>query len=427
MKYYMLFLSFFVSCINLSKEKDISSKELILKNIDLINGIKNSVSVLNLSDVSENIDIVKLELTEQSLLGDIENVFITNNDIFIVDYKNGILRFSKEGIFLNRIGRKGQGPSEYLSTPQMIVNEKLSLVYLLTTRGLKVFDYDGKYIKTIPNTLFEDLFFSPNGRILFTGEKFFLNNQLPILFPNKELWTLALVDTSLSVVKKFFNPSFRFYENEIRERAGSGNSLVRDQWTEQTKTHIDFYNDDFRMIYYGGDTIYQYIKNSFSPCYILDLGERPSFEMSHEWLKKAEFFSYLWLYDFYDTKDFFYFVLGKSKNLYTVKYGKKDGELQSLNSKSQIIEMKNPAFIHRRFKYMFELHNDLIGGEFEVDYKTNKYWCDIIYPSDLLKYYNIEDIRNENVKIETSRDDYIKMLMDVKEEDNPILLIATLK
>ena len=43
------------------------------------------------------------------------------------------------------------------------------------------------------------------------------------------------------------------------------------------------------------------------------------------------------------------------------------------------------------------------------------------------KYYNIEDIRNENVKMKTSRDDYIKMLMDVKEEDNPILLIATLK
>ena len=39
----------------------------------------------------------------------------------------------------------------------------------------------------------------------------------------------------------------------------------------------------------------------------------------------------------------------------------------------------------------------------------------------------LEDIRNENVKMKTSRDDYIKMLMDVKEEDNPILLIATLK
>ena len=412
---------------NTSREEGGDSFESNLNHIDIVSSLEKSVGSFNLSDAVEKVDIVKLELTEHSLVGDVGDVFIGDNDIFVVDNKTGILRFSKEGKFLNAISKKGQGPHEYLSVPQLVVNENTSLVYLLTTRGVKIFDYEGHYIKSIPNTSYEELFFSPNGRVLFTGRNFFLNNQLPLGFPNKDLWTLALIDSAFCVQKTFYNPAFIPYEKEIRGKAGMGNKLVRDQWTEQTKTLVDFYHEDLNIIYYGGDTIYKFVDESLKPHCVLDLGVRPSFEMSHEWLKKMEFFSYLWLYDFYATRDYLYFVLGKSEDLYIIRYDKKNGTTRTYREKGEIVEMRNPAFTHRRFKYKFELSNDLIGGKFAVNYKTSKYWCNVLYPFDILESWNVKSVSEESVKDSRGKDKYLEILKKLKEEDNPVLVIATLK
>lgn len=427
---HFLFLGVFAffSCVGQNTSQEgMNSLESNLKNINLVDALKESVDLFNLSEVAKKVDVVELELTEHSLVGDIGDIFVGDNDIFVVDYKSGILRFSRDGKFLNAISKMGQGPHEYLSIPQLIVNEKSSLIYLLTTRGVKVFDYEGHYIKSIPNTSYEELFFSPNGKVFFTGKNFFLNNQLPLVFPNKELWTLALIDSTFCIQNKFFNPAFIYYEDEIREKVGAGNKLVRDQWTEQTKTLVDFYHEDLNIIYYGGDTIYRFVDKSLKPCYVLDLGTRPSFEMSHEWLKKMEFFSYLWLYDFYVTNNYLYFVLGESEYLYIVQYNKKNRTMHSYKEKGEIIEMRNPAFTHRRFKYKFKLFNDLIGGEFTVDYKTSKYWCNVLYPFEVLESWDIKAMSEGNVKDSKRKDKYLKILKKMKEEDNPVLVIATLK
>lgn len=429
MRYYVIVLVFwgvYSGCSSPNKPIN-DSGATVLQEIDLAKGINKETSSLLLSDAVSSIDIVKLELTDKSLIGNIRNLIVTENDIFICDYEYSALRFSRNGQFLNAISKIGQGPGEYLYLVDIKVDERDSSVYLHTTRDLMMFDYNGNYKKKYPNINYEDVFISPLGRILFTGNDFFLNNQLATVYPDKDLWTLALVDTSFNITNKFYNPAFFGREALIRERAASPSELNKDQLAEQTPTLVDFYNKEFKMIYYGGDTIYQYDKNQFVPCYSLNMGERPSFEMSHEWLKQGAFFACLWLYRFYETKDYIYFVLGKSEDLYTVRYNKENGEMISTKKKSTIIVSITPYFTHRRFKYEFKLENDLIGGEFKVDYQGNNYWCQVISPSELSEEINIDELEKQEVKDNSKRKAYLDILKQLKEEDNPVLVIATLK
>lgn len=420
----LVFLLVYSGCSSPNKQVT-ESDTTVLKDINLAEGINKETSSLLLSDAISNIDIVKLGLTDKSLVGDIQNLIVTDNSIFISDSKSGVLRFSRNGQFLNTIGKQGQGPGEYLYLSDIMVDERNSSVYLHTTKDLLVFDYNGNYKKTY-NINYEDIFISPKGRILFTGNNFFFNNQLPIVFPNKDLWTLASVDSSFNITDTFCNPAFLGRESLIREKAASSVEFNKDQYSE-SPTLVDFYNKEFEMIYYGGDTIYRYDKNQFVPCYSLNMGERPSFEMSHEWLKQEAFFAYLWLYEFYETKDYIYFVLGKSEDLFTVRYNKENGEMVSSKEKSSIKVRKTPYFTHRRFEYDFKLNNDLLGGQFKVDYQGNNYWCQVISPSELSEEINIDELEKQEVKDNSKRKAYLDVLKQLKEEDNPVLVIATLK
>lgn len=54
----------------------------------------------------------------------------------------------------------------------------------------------------------EELFSGIENRILFFDDYLFLNDKLPVLFPKKDLWTFALVDSTFTIQEKYFNPAF---------------------------------------------------------------------------------------------------------------------------------------------------------------------------------------------------------------------------
>ena len=120
----ILFISLVVSCGSHDSKNKIEplAKENSIVCINIQDVLKQEKVELCLSDEANKIDIVPLETTEHSLLSTIVDVFITDKEIFIWDLKNGIFRFSRDGTFLNKIGKRGQGPGEYLYVNQMIID-----------------------------------------------------------------------------------------------------------------------------------------------------------------------------------------------------------------------------------------------------------------------------------------------------------------
>ena len=86
---------------------DISAQKPIV--INLARTIGKSPKEMMLSELAADIKYIPLETTDDCLI---------NNEFYIMQYTgediitSGIFHFNKEGKFLNRIGRKGQGRSE---------------------------------------------------------------------------------------------------------------------------------------------------------------------------------------------------------------------------------------------------------------------------------------------------------------------------
>lgn len=67
---------------------------------------------------------------------------------FLAGTEQGILRYDKEGHFMNRIGTIGQGPGEYGRLYTMAINEtdRIIYVYLMDTSELLSFSYEGTFL-----------------------------------------------------------------------------------------------------------------------------------------------------------------------------------------------------------------------------------------------------------------------------------------
>ena len=81
---------------------------------------------VEVDDVSEQIDIspliendvkiVKLETTDECLISDIRQVDYVNGLIYIADKASQtVLIFDESGKYVGRVGKRGEGPGEYLS------------------------------------------------------------------------------------------------------------------------------------------------------------------------------------------------------------------------------------------------------------------------------------------------------------------------
>ena len=106
------------------------------------------------SEFAEAVEMIPLEFTDESILGEIKKVVLSEDFIFVMERFNsaGIYTFDRNGKFLYRIGSRGQGPEECADVDDFSINEKDRLIYIYDSVRKKVFvfSFDNEFIKTIP-------------------------------------------------------------------------------------------------------------------------------------------------------------------------------------------------------------------------------------------------------------------------------------
>ena len=105
---------------------------------------------LKLSELADSVWYVPLETTPPCILAEKFDHFRYKNNTFYImdDYSQTVHVFSDKGKFLNRIGHKGGGPSEFNCCLQMVVNNK-NLYILDMPNRIKVYDLNGDWKKNI--------------------------------------------------------------------------------------------------------------------------------------------------------------------------------------------------------------------------------------------------------------------------------------
>lgn len=106
-----------------------------------------------LSELLDDIRVVKLETNDEILLGQNTNYLVGNRYIITID-NDKILQFSNNGVFLRTLARSGNGPEEFLRAEAFALDDKNDILFVNhrgDSRNILAFDLKtGSRIKRIP-------------------------------------------------------------------------------------------------------------------------------------------------------------------------------------------------------------------------------------------------------------------------------------
>lgn len=116
--------------------------------IDMTSFIGEEVSN-DIDDIGMTMQFIPLETNDSLLLYGNSIIKYMDADHIIIESGRSLYMFDGDGRFLNRIGRRGQGPGEYISPGRVSYDPISKHLYLFTNKYLQEWSLDGQYIKTV--------------------------------------------------------------------------------------------------------------------------------------------------------------------------------------------------------------------------------------------------------------------------------------
>lgn len=114
----------------------------------LENGGKNDFS---LSSLTDEICYVPLQTPSDIPVDMLLSVKFSKENIFVLDRSQCLFRFDGRGRFLNLIGKRGEGPEEYLNTVSFDIDEETETIHLFDVYRHKLLSYSfsGEFIQSV--------------------------------------------------------------------------------------------------------------------------------------------------------------------------------------------------------------------------------------------------------------------------------------
>ena len=133
---------FFVSC---SASNEVEDKLSEAKEIKLVSA--KADKTMPLSELFEIEAYIPLETRDDVFIGEISQLIVANNTIWILDNMvEQVLGFSEEGKLITVINQKGEGPGQYLRISDVSVTDNAIYVYDAWSGKMLGFDWNGGLI-----------------------------------------------------------------------------------------------------------------------------------------------------------------------------------------------------------------------------------------------------------------------------------------
>lgn len=139
MKNFALFL-IIVILFSCGRNKNITSTDEIIT-VDLLT--EADMPLINLSDISAEIDYIPLQTVDSSLIGRIVEVIMVDDKIYLNDDDLSILCFDRNGNFIHRLSKVGRGPGEYSFISDFDVSSDGKKLIILTSGKILAYNING--------------------------------------------------------------------------------------------------------------------------------------------------------------------------------------------------------------------------------------------------------------------------------------------
>ena len=261
--YYFLLLGLLLFSCNEPKQGDVPVIPVDIEN--------NTVLQLPLSEITESITAIELELTDKSLIHPrrIRRI-ILSDDMIIIAQSTNILLFNRNGTFVRSIGSIGQGPGEYAHISNITIDETNGRLFVNCSTKIICYDLQG-------NALMESSIPQSNSKRLLWDINWFNNEILLVaqsmgnedekgVFDHAEVLrlndNLQIIDSS--TILKFYG-SAGFSTSAFEDFILISDSIVYLYYPFSTAVRPDLIGKIERKKTVLRDTLYRFENNQLIP------------------------------------------------------------------------------------------------------------------------------------------------------------------
>jgi hypothetical protein len=278
-------------------------------------------SSLPLSEITENITAIELELTDKSLVNpdQIKRILFSEDDVIVTEL-NKILIFNKEGKFIRSIASRGEGLGEY----NYIINSALDLknkrLFVLNSAPSKIICYDleGKFLKEKSDLMFpfDDLTYV-NNQLLLVGQQSG-KDEVKGLYSHSALYRMDddFQITDSCTIRNTFLEKSNYENRRLLSILYSNRDFIINENGSVYLFYGDFYEDfDNSVDRVLCDTLYRFKDNHLVPELKLKFQNENTNEFIH-------------LFNIYRSSRyvFSYYMNKEDKNFYDFCYDTKTGK-----------------------------------------------------------------------------------------------------
>jgi hypothetical protein len=419
-----------------SGDKDAAGKIPV---IDVVNEVGN-YQRMYCSDLFSSMKLIPLETRKECLIN-VRYTVAVNDSLIVIQNLPGdggggmfmivpsnnsdIIAFDRSGFYLNPIGKVGQGPEEYVISQNPFFNTDKSTLFVEDFKKVIEYDYKGNFINSFSKSEIDGMELLD---YTYAGDGHFIakmrNN-------GKNPYSYCLLDEKGFFIKGF--PNHIFYK-KVQEYASSfEHSLYPVKFDEKLYLK-DVIND----------TIYLYNNLELKPAFVFEYGE---YSFPIEIMENANgiqnmntdnvFHISRWFGDFLGfTNNFFYrvripksFAGPKSKPVYSSILGAYHSDDTSVYGIYNISKQTNILLDTEPFYLQKGIINDLNGGLSFIPkyYAGNGEVIDIWSPADMKEMLTDEYFASLKIKDPQAHQKLKELLKALKDDDNPVVVVAKLK
>ena len=348
---------------------------------------------VNLSDYVASLEYVPLETKQECLIDRNPKFYVLDEYIVTITSQQCFL-FDRSGKFIREIGRVGRGPDEYSNATWGVINEKNQTILMAGWSKKTEYSFNGKvtrYFPNAPNTSPATAYVSDS--ILVLGVRNFSGNAInQLVFTNQE----KVIDSI---------PNYQFFKpNDPNASGASGFEFYFYRYRENL-----YYKNLFN------DTMFHIKDRKLHPAWVFDMGQ---YHLSRSIMAnmntfRQESMKYNSLQNPLEAEPFLLFSITRERGDSAFLFDKRKGEV----------------FVIQKEQKLKGFYNDIDGGMpfWPTHINRKQELVSFLYPDEMKEMLKNEYFARKNIRDEAANLRLKELIRRLKEEDNPVVVIAKLK